>query len=346
MTQRISFNELTNLGGVATPSEATDAANKAYVDAGGGGGSSTLQGLTDVQVTEPSYTQVSTFTVASVSPGTNSITLTASATGLISSGDWLRGGTTVPANTLGAIEVLGLFGANQVSLEFRSDPSSHFTAGNNVYRLPGTLDENNLQWSNAAARWVGVPSASPVGLDSVTWIDRNQKIYATNVSVAIQTVQIVSNVSDLMQPWTFSVPTITGITDNASVVLIDQVGRIVSGTYVSGAQTGGNAALEGVLYDRIAGGGFVVNTAYTMQLRQGTEAISPLVQKNTSFLPVYDRPYLNVHSGVSPTEFWGYLREDSGYSKTGSILTTTAYGNDDEVQGVALTWTGGVLLAV
>ena len=242
-----------------------------------GGSVSTLQGLSDVSIVEPIYAQVGTFTVASITPGSQSLTLTGSPTGLIAVGDWLRGGTSVPGQ-VAALQVIFINGNN---LQFSVDPSPFFAVGNNVYRLPATLDGSTLFFSNAINKWIATPPNNALPLDALNWVSREGDLYVTDNTVPLANAPVTTNSTVITNPWTFSTPTVNSFVSGSEVVGIDATGRMVTGQYLDATASGISVAtLQNVLVDRRAGGGFALNTVYNLIWRQGIFALSGYVAFN------------------------------------------------------------------
>ena len=242
-----------------------------------GGSVSTLQGLSDVSIVEPIYAQVGTFTVASITPGSQSLTLTGSPTGLIAVGDWLRGGTSVP----GQVAALQVIFINNNNLQFSVDPSPFFAVGNNVYRLPATLDGSTLFFSNAINKWIATPPNNALPLDALNWVSREGDLYVTDNTVPLANAPVTTNSSLITNPWTFSTPTVNSFVSGSEVVGIDATGRMVTGQYLDATASGISVAtLQNVLVDRRAGGGFALNTVYNLIWRQGIFALSGYVAFN------------------------------------------------------------------
>ena len=124
----------------------------ATINATGGGGGGTLQGLTDVSITEPSFTRVGTFTVDTVDTTFNQIIITQINTG-IQAGDYLNGTGVAGSATL-KVTFVTTVGSN-TNVQFGFSPAPFFTGGSSIFRLATNLDGYNLLFRNEPNKWVG-----------------------------------------------------------------------------------------------------------------------------------------------------------------------------------------------
>ena len=280
-------------------------------------GSTTLQGLTDVAITEPVYAQVGTFTVTVVTANIQSITLSALPTGL-AVGDWLRGGTVLPGQ-LPALQVIFISGN---SLQFSIDPSAFFAVGNFVYKLPTTLEGSALFFSNAQNKWIAEPPNNTLPLDTLDWVNLAGDLFVTDPTVAIFDSAVTTNSVVFSNPWTFPVA-ILPFASRSEIVGIDTFGRMVSGKYLSAVDSGTpTAVLQDVLIDRRGGGGFSLNTVYTLSWRQGKFALPDYVRFNTATnaiiqgQPAVDGRIAALIGSVP-----------SSYTNSGTTTVTSGFGN-------------------
>ena len=249
--------------------------NIAIINSSGAGGG-TLQGLTDVSITEPTFTRVGTFTVDTIDVPNSQIIITQTGTG-IQVGDYLNGTGVAGSATL-KVTFVTTVGSN-TNIQFGSSPFNYFTLGSGVFRLPINIDGDNLLWDNATNRWIASRPNFVLPFDITDWTNNNQLLYITNASIPIQTVAITSNPSSFTNPWTFGVASIPGFTSGSEVIGQDSSGKTVSGQYLDAAAAGGSfAVLQDVLPDRIAGGGFALNSSYTLYWRQGIYALANAVE--------------------------------------------------------------------
>ena len=294
MVQKVSFDQLTQLGGVADPTLAQDTATKNYVD-------SKPTGVTIAQVDAEIATKVGSVVDArtQVSGGTSvtgvivnqvvgqpvQMTITTANIDVAAQVNLLNGGsrytvanTTTDGTTLlvthytaGIFQITATFD-NTVTLAqaqalFSSSRSDSVyagtpTSGNFLFQAPPRNEIVNLINQNVPT------SVSQLALDVISWTNDAQVAYVSDKSIPQQNVTVKP--LSLTGVWEFTdVATIPGFTDGAAIIGTDNTGRTVSGVYTAGTG-GGFATMAQVNAERTSG--FVVNTSYPMVWRQGVLA--------------------------------------------------------------------------
>ena len=291
---------------------------------GGSGGSTTLQGLSDVSIVEPVFAQVGTATVVSISAGTTSITVTSAAG--IAVGDWLRGGTVMPGQ-VPALQVISIAGT---LIEFNLDPTPFFVVGNFIYRLPENLEGARLSFSNAQNKWVSSASLNFLPMDTISWVSLAGDPYVSASGSPIVVAPITTNVLNLVNPWTFGIGTLGTFTSPSEVCGTDALGRQVTGLYRSAIDSGtSTATLEAIKFDRVSGGSFILNNTYPMTWRAGTYSLPDYVRFNTTtnlitqgVVAVDNEIAAKIGSGPASTAY-----SNSG-AATNNNTPQPAFGND------------------
>jgi len=158
----------------AVNSNATVPAGTYTLDIIGVQNNTSLQTLSDTNFTEPTFSSTG-LTVASIS--SNSITLNTGITTELAVGDFINGSGTAGTTTL---QVINIFGNNDISIEFNSNPSTTFAIGSTVYKLSSALNGAFLVFDNISKRWTNRQLGSTAPFDIISWVANNRDLYLEN----------------------------------------------------------------------------------------------------------------------------------------------------------------------
>jgi hypothetical protein len=163
--------------------------------------------------------------------------------------------------------------------------------------------------------------------DVITWANNTGAEYVSRIDIApISNVTVTTPVS-LNGVWTIS-PSL-GASFEGPIVLTDASGRTASGIYVNT-----NTQFIQVNYDRVAGGGFSISTAYTgFTARAGKIATSSLFVDNNSG----QTPILTSQIGANSTLQFTTDSAQSGRQILGINTTNELNRIDAEVRKLTIT---------